>query len=439
MCNKADRRRRPARQLIRALVLSALFLAGATAKATEPLDRIVAVVNDGVVLQSELNERTNRIRDQLREQQTSLPDDEVLRKQVLDRLVMEKIQLQLAERSSIRVDDRLVNANLRRMAEANGLTLDEFRRAMEQDGYSFAEFREEIRTQLIISRLRSQQVENRIQVTDQEIDNELANVAAGGEREQEYLLSHILVAVPEAAGPGEIQAARTKAQSLLDRLQAGENFHELAVAESDGQKALEGGDVGWRKASQIPTLFADAVREMRPGQTSGLIRSASGFHIVKVEDIRGDEKHMVIQTHARHILIKPDALTTAEDARTRLEQLRIRIKGGDDFATLARSHSQDTVSAARGGDLAWVNPGEMVPEFEEVMDALQPGEISEPFESRFGWHLVEILERRDYDSTEEYRRNRAREAIFKRKSIEETAIWLRRLRDESYVEYRLES
>ena len=400
-------------------------------------NRIVAVVNDGVVLQSQLDRRTAQVRRQLEEKDTQLPPDDILRKQVLERLIVEAIQLQLAESSSIRVEDELVNANLRRMAEANNMDLTQFRQALLADGFSYADFREEVRNQLIVARLRAQQVENRIQVSDQEIDNLLTSADSMTDN-REYLLSHILVATPEAASPEQIKAARAKAEDILARLRAGADFQQLAVAESDGQMALEGGNVGWRKAGQLPTLFADVVKSLSKGETSEPVRSASGFHIVRLDDIRGEERHVITQTHARHILIRPDELVSSTDARIRLEQLKSRIEGGDDFETLARAHSQDTVSAARGGDLGWSNPGDMVPQFEEEMSRLAPGEISAPFETRFGWHIVQVLERREHDSTDEFKRAQAREQIRNRKILEETGIWLRRLRDESYVEYRLE-
>ena len=419
-----------------------LFLAGLLVSlpghTEQALNRIVAIVNDGVILQSQLDRRTDQIRQQLRERDTRLPPEEVLRKQVLERLIVEEIQLQLAESMSIRIEDELVNANLRQVAEANGMDLDRFRQVLEAEGYSFAEFREEVRKQLTIARLHAQQVENRIQVSEQEIENLLTSQEQSAD-DREYLLSHILVALPEAASPQQIQEAQARTESILARLRAGEDFRQLAVAESDGQQALEGGSLGWRKAGQLPSLFADLARTLERGEISEPLRSASGFHIVRMDDIRGDqERHVVTQTHARHILLRPDELQSAAAVQNRLTQLRRRIQGGDDFETLARAHSQDAVSAARGGDLGWSNPGDLVPEFEREMERLGPGEVSEPFESRFGWHIVQVLERREKDSTEEFRRAQAREQVRQRKIQEESALWLRRLRDESYVEYRLE-
>jgi peptidyl-prolyl cis-trans isomerase SurA len=419
------------------LALLAGLLLSLPGQSAQALNRIVAVVNEGVVLQSQLDRRTDQIRQQLREQDTRLPPDDVLRKQVLERLVMEEIQLQLAESMSIRIDDELVNANLRQMAEANKMDLTRFRQVLEEEGYSFDEFREEVRKQLTIGRLHAQQVENRIQVNEQEIENLLTSMEQGADGRQ-YLMSHILVALPEGASPQQIQDAQARAEDMLQRLRAGADFRQLAVAESDGQLALEGGSLGWREAGQLPSLFAEVAGTLARGEISEPIRTPSGFHIVRMDDVRGgDERHVVTQTHARHILIRVDELQSAAVVRNRLEQLRRRIEGGDDFDTLARAHSQDAVSAARGGDLGWSNPGDLVPEFEEEMRRLGPGETSPPFESRFGWHIVQVLERRERDSTEEFRRAQAREHVRQRKIQEETATWLRRLRDESYVELRL--
>lgn len=420
------------------LALLAGLLFSLPTQAEQALNRIVAVVNDGVVLQSQLDRRTDQIRQQLLERDTRLPPTDVLRKQVLERLILEEIQLQLAASMNIRIEDELLNANLRQMAEANNLDLAGFRQALEAEGYSFAEFRDEVRKQLIIARLHAQQVENRIQVSEQEIENLLTSQEHGAD-DREYLLSHILVALPEGASPQQIQEAQARTESLLERLRAGEEFSQMAVAESDGQQALEGGSLGWRKASQLPSLFADVARNLERGEISEPIRSASGFHIVRMDDLRGgDERHVITQTHARHILLRPDELQSAAQVENRLVQLRRRIEGGDDFETLARAHSQDAVSAARGGDLGWSNPGDLVPEFEKEMSRLQPGEVSPPFESRFGWHIVQVLERRERDSTEEFRRAEAREQVRQRKIQEESATWMRRMRDESYVEYRLE-
>ena len=417
------------------LLTGLVLLLSANLPLAETLNRVVAVVNDDVILESELSSRETMIVDQLRQQQAQLPSRPSLRKQVLDRLVLENLQLQLAERSGIRVDDETLNSNLRNLAKQNGMTLTEFREVLEKDGFDYAAFREEFRDQIIMNRVRQEMVDKRVQVTEQEVDQLLASAASFNDQDREYRLAHILVSVPEAASPEQVQAARKRAEDILSRLSAGADFEQIAIAESDGQQALSGGDLGWRKTGQLPSFFTNVVGQLERGQVSELIRSPSGFHIVKIMDIRGEERHLIKQTHARHILLRTDALVSEAEADNRLRQLRERIEQGEDFATLARSHSQDPGSASEGGDLGWVTPGEMVPEFEQVMDQLGNGQISEPVQSRFGWHLIQVLARREHDDTAEFRRNRARESIRQRKTDEELEIWLRRLRDESYVEY----
>jgi peptidyl-prolyl cis-trans isomerase SurA len=420
---------------LKSLLTGLVLLLSANTPLAETLNRVVAVVNDDVILESELSSRETMIVEQLRQQQAQLPSRSSLRKQVLDRLVLENLQLQLAERSGIRVDDETLNSNLRNLAKQNGMTLTEFREVLEKDGFDYAAFREEFRDQIIMNRVRQEMVDKRVQVTEQEVDQLLASAASFNDQDREYRLAHILVSVPEAASPEQVQAARKRAEDILARLRAGADFEQTAIAESDGQQALSGGDLGWRRTGQLPSFFTDVVGQLERGQVSELIRSPSGFHIVKIMDIRGEERHLIKQTHARHILLRPDALVSDAEAENRLRQLRERIEHGEDFATLARSHSQDPGSASEGGDLGWVTPGEMVPEFEQAMDQLANGQISEPVQSRFGWHLIQVLERREHDDTAEYRRNRARESIRQRKTDEELEIWLRRLRDESYVEY----
>jgi peptidyl-prolyl cis-trans isomerase SurA len=281
-------------------------------------------------------------------------------------------------------------------------------------------------------------VADQVSVTPQEVDDFLASQKNLGNLNEEYHLSHILITVPEAASPKQVQAARTKAEQVLAKLHTGADFREMAVSYSDGQQALEGGDLGWRKAGQLPTLFSDIVTRMHEGEISDLIRSPSGFHILKLTGRRGEKKHIVRQTHARHILIRTNEVTSDYDARTRLERLRQRLLAGEDFAALAKANSDDRGSASRGGDLGWTNPGDFVPAFAKVMNELAPGAISEPFKSQFGWHIVQVLGRRDYDNTEQYQRARAREALRARKIDERLQQWVRRIRDEAYVEYRLE-
>ncbi|ADE15186.1 SurA domain protein [Nitrosococcus halophilus Nc 4] len=403
------------------------------------LDRIVAVVNEEVVLESELEQMVHTVQEQLVAKGTPLPPDYMLEQQVLERLVMQQLQLQLAARTGIRVGDETLNQALRRIAEDNGLTLSQFRDVLEQDGYNFPSFRENIRRELIISQLHKREVNDRVTVSEAEIDNFLTTQRKRGNQDVQYQLGHVLIAVPEAASPEQLQAARAKGEQLLRQLREGMDFQKAALAYSDGQQALEGGNLGWRKMGQLPTLFVDVVPKLQVGEISELIRSPSGFHIVKLLDRRGEEQQVVTQTHARHILLRTDELTSNRDARLRLGQLRQRALQGDDFSELAQAHSDDKASALKGGDLGWISPGQMIPRFEEVMRSLDPGEISKPFQTQFGWHVVQILNRRQQNMTEEFNRNRARMEIRQRKIEEELENWLRQLRDEAYVEYRLDS
>ncbi len=417
-------------------ILVLLFAANSTAEQT--LNRIVASVNNDVVLESELRNRSEMVISQLQAQQAELPPRSALEKQVLDRLVLENLQLQLAERNGIRIDDEKLNENMRKMAKQNEMSLSEFRAALEQDGYDYVAFREQFRNQITINQVRRQMVENRVEVTQQEVDHLLASAASYNDQDREYHLAHILISTPEAASPEQIQEARKRTDDILARLRAGAEFEQMAIAESDGRQALTGGDLGWRKTGQLPSFFSDVVGQLRVGQISDPIRSPSGFHIVKIVDIRGDQRHVINQTRARHILLQPDTLVSEQEVKSRIAQLRQRLEEGEDFAALARAHSQDPGSGGEGGELGWITPGDMVPEFEQAMDALAIGEISEPVLSRFGWHLIQVQDRRQQDETDDYRRARARESIRQRKTDEQLEIWLRRLRDEAYVEYHLD-
>lgn len=401
-----------------------------------PLDRIVAVVNNEIVLDSELVEMEQTVRQQLRQRNAAIPSSDVLRRQVLERLIMQKLQIQRAEMAGIRVADDALNAAIRQIAENNNLTLRQFRDALESDGYDFAEFRETIREEMIINRLRKSEVEDSIVVSEREVDNFLATQNLQGESEQAYRLQHILVGVPDAPSPEQVQAAEQKLAEIQDLLNQGGDFSEVAAGYSDGQNALEGGELGWRKQAELPTLFASVVPNLAVGEVSEVIRSGSGFHLVKLVEKRSEETHLVKQTKARHILIKTNELVTDEAAENRLRQLRERIMNGEDFAELARAHSEDTGSAIEGGSLGWASPGVMVPEFEEVMNSLAEGEISDVFQSRFGWHLLQVEERREQNMADEFNRNKAREQLKQRKIEEELESWLRAMRDEAYIEYR---
>ncbi|MDO8827983.1 peptidylprolyl isomerase [Methylophaga sp.] len=401
-----------------------------------PLDRIVAVVNNEVVLDSELVEMEQTVRQQLRQRNATIPSSEILRRQVLERIIMQRLQIQRAEMSGIRVTDDALNAAIRQIAESNNLTLRQFRDALESDGYDFAEFRETIREEMVINRLRKSEVEDSIVVSEREVDSFLATQNLQGDSEQAFRLLHILVALPDAPAPEQVQAAEQKLAEIQDLLRQGGDFSEVAAGYSDGQNALEGGDLGWRKQAELPTLFANVVPTLAVGEVSDVIRSGSGFHLVKLAEKRSEETHLVKQTKARHILINTNELVTDEVAQNRLNQLRERIMNGEDFAELARAHSEDTGSAIDGGSLGWASPGVMVPEFEEVMNSLSIGEVSDVFQSRFGWHLVRVDERREQNMADEFNRNKAREQLKQRKIEEDLESWLRAMRDEAYIEYR---
>jgi peptidyl-prolyl cis-trans isomerase SurA len=415
-------------------LLVGLLLANSVLAA--PLDRIVAVVNNEVVLDSELVEMEQTVRQQLRQRNATIPSSEILRRQVLERIIMQRLQIQRAEMSGIRVTDDALNAAIRQIAESNNLTLRQFRDALESDGYDFAEFRETIREEMVINRLRKAEVEDSIVVSEREVDNFLATQNLQGDSEQAFRLLHILVALPDAPAPEQVQAAEQKLAEIQDLLSQGGDFSEVAAGYSDGQNALEGGDLGWRKQAELPTLFASVVPNLAVGEVSDVIRSGSGFHLVKLAEKRSEETHLVKQTKARHILINTNELVTDEVAQNRLNQLRERITNGEDFAELARAHSEDTGSAIDGGSLGWTSPGVMVPEFEEVMNSLGEGEMSEVFQSRFGWHLVRVEERREQNMADEFNRNKAREQLKQRKIEEDLESWLRAMRDEAYIEYR---
>ncbi len=404
----------------------------------ESLDRVVAVVNDDVITELELQSEMQNIKKQLRAQSMSLPPDNVLEKQILERMIVLNIQLQDADRRHIRVDDDTINNTVENIARQNNMTLMQFSQALRGDGIDYAEFRKRIGDEITINRLQQREVANRVTVTEQEVDDFLASQESQGSPNDEYRIAHILVSIPEAATAERIQAAKQKAQKILDELNQGADFAQMAIAQSDGQQALQGGDLGWRKLAQIPSLFAKLVDQMEIGQTSEAIRSPSGFHIIKLMEKRSnDTQHIVNQTKVRHILIKPDLILSSTEAKRRIEQLKQRIEGGEDFAELATSHSADKGSASQGGDLGWVNPGVMVKPFEEAMNALAIGEISDPVQTQFGWHILQVLDRRQFDDTEEYRRNQAREAVRQRKIEPALANWLRRIRDEAFVEVRL--
>lgn len=417
------------------LLLPATQLVAKTA--VIPLDKIIAIVDDSIITQIELDDRVKLITQQLKQRGSRLPSPDTLRKQILERLILEKLQLEMAKKTGIHINDEMVNRVIANIARENRLSMDKFRKVLAKDGYKFSEFRENIRREVTISRLRKIRVENKINISEQEIDNFLNQSGNGKSSAKEYRLSHILIATPEAATPEQITAAEKKAKKVLADLQKGADFSQKAIAVSNDELALKGGDLGWRKTAQLPTFLTSVVSKMRKNEIKGPLRSASGFHIIKLQDTRGNnKKHMVKQTMARHILIRPTQVLTREEARLRLSGILQRIKNGEDFASLARATSDDKAAAAEGGSLGWVSPGSMVPAFEEEMNKLKPGEISKPFMTQFGWHIVQVMSRRSHDNTQQFQRSQAIKLIRKRKTEEAIQDWLRRLRAEAYVDYR---
>ena len=417
------------------LLLSATQLAAKTS--VVPLDKIIAIVNDNIITQVELTERVQLISKQIKQQGGRLPSADTLQKQVLERLILEKLQLEMAVKTGIRINDEMVNRVIGNIARENRLSMSQFRGVLKKDGFKFSEFRENIRREVTISRLRKMRVENKVNISEQEIDNFLSQTLKGQSASDEYHLSQIMIAIPEAATPTQIDVAKEKAQKVFDELKKGADFSQKAIAVSNDELALKGGDLGWRKTAQLPTRYISIVPKMRKNDIKGPIRSSNGFHIIKLKNKRNQsKKHMVKQTMARHILIRPTQVLSQDDARSRLKGIRQRIINGDDFASLARASSDDKAAAAEGGSLGWVSPGMMVPAFEEEMNKLKPGEISKPFLTQFGWHIVQVMSRRKHDNTSQFQRSQAIKLIRKRKTEEAVQDWLRRLRAEAYVDYR---
>ena len=403
------------------------------------VDRIVAVVGKEVVTLSELSERREFAERQLRRQGTPLPERALLERQILDRLILDKAQLQMARDNGIRVEEVQLDRALERIAEGNNMTLSAFRQTLEKDGVPFERFRDEVRQQILMQRLREREVDDRIEVSDAEIDQFLSESKSGSGTRSEYNLAHVLVRLPDQASPEQIDTARKKAEQARADAAAGVDFAKVAASYSDSPDALKGGSMGWRSEDRLPEIFAGAVKGMKAGEVSAVLRSPGGFHVVKLLDRRGAEEGAPVQqTRARHILVRTSEVVSESDAQRRLADLRERIvTGGADFGELARLHSADG-SASRGGDLDWVLPGDTVPDFERVMNSLKPGEVSQPVKTPFGWHLIQVTERRAAGLTPERRRMQARAALKERKADDAYQDWLRLLRDRTYVEMRLE-
>lgn len=416
-----------------------LAVSGVASAAEQPLDRIVAVVNDDAIMASELADRVAQARSQLAQRNIDQPPDSVLRQQVLDRMVLEQIQLQMAKKANLTVDDTELNRAVRSVARNNGMSLDQFAEALKKDGLTLADVRDQVRRQMLIRQLQERRVASQVKISDQEVDRTLAQ--QGADANVRYHLGHILVALPQSPSPDQVRQAQQQAEALHQRLQDGADFAELAAAKSDGANALQGGDLGWRSGAELPTVFADVVPTLAVGDVSQPLRSPSGFHLVKLLERKGgqDQQPKLVQEQKiRHILIQTNPNRDADQARRLAEKARARIMGGEDFASVAQQVSDDRGSALNGGELGWVRPGQMVPAFEDAANRLAVGEISQPVRSRYGYHIIQVENRRQRDVSDEARRDKVRQTLFQRKVNDELEAWQQQIRAEAYVDERLD-
>ena len=403
----------------------------------EMLDRIAAIVNDGLVLKSELDAQMDAVTKRLQEQKVELPSQSVLKQQVLDRLILQEIQAQHAKRVGLTVSDEQLNSALQEIAGRNKIPFDQLPTALAAQGVDYKQYRESMRRELTLNTLRQRDVISHINVTPHELEQFLTRQQTAAAND-EFSVSHILLSLPEAATPQQLDEITHKAQDLAARASKGEDFAQLAIANSNSQTALDGGQLGWKKGNQLPQFILDLVVKMKPGEVSSPVRTPSGFHIVKLNERRGGEAKVIVnQIHVRHILMKTNEIDDDETVRQKLGKLRERILSGEDFAGLASTNSADPGSAPDGGDLGWTGPGTFVPEFDKAIADLKVNEITPPFKTRYGWHIVQMLGTRTYDSTDDVRRQRAFAAIRESKADEETELWLRRLRDEAFVEIKM--
>ncbi len=402
-----------------------------------PLDHIVAVVNEDVVMSSELEERVKEIYLRLKDSGTEIPPQNVLVPQVLERLILEQLQLSRGQRAGVHISDEELNQAIERMAKSRNLSMDEMMEHAHQSGVSLNKLREQLRNEMTIKRVQDGFVNRRINISEQEIDNFLKSEEGEKWSSPDVNLGHIILALSSGAPRDEVAAVEQKARDLYEQLQSGTDFKSLAIANSAGPNALKGGDLGWRKTAQLPSIFITAVEKLSPGENSVPIRSDAGYHLLKLYDRRGGGEKIVVQHHARHILIKPNEIRTEEETKAMLEGIRADIINGADFAELAKENSEDIASSLAGGDVGWSLPGQFVPEFEDVMAKLSLNEISEPFRSQFGWHILQVTERRQQDFSEDLRRQQAESILRHRKYEEELQIWLQEIRDEAFVEIKL--
>lgn len=421
------------------LISSVLSTSANAATDIVKLDRIVAIVDKNAITEQELEAKVRTVSEQFTKQGKQLPQERILRKQILERLIVDSIQLQLAAERGIKVNEVQLEKTIERIAEQNQMGVEEFRAALANDGISYTAFREDMRNEITIARLKESEINNRINISEGEVDNYLTTQENSKDgKQEEFELSQILIRTPEESSPKDIEAAQVKVEEVLAELNKGESFEKVSASFSDAPNALEGGNMGWRSSSQIPPTFLALLKEMSVGQASKPIRSPNGFHIIKINNKRSADSTLIVeQTHARHILIKLNEVVSEQEAKQKMDGLKERLDNGADFAELAQQYSEDG-SANSGGDLGWVNPGDTVPEFEAAMNALAPEEISQPVRSPFGWHIIQVLERRKQDMTDQAARIQARKEIFSRKVEEAYEDWIHELRDRAFVELRLE-
>ena len=410
------------------------LLAFSHAAYSEPLERIVAVVEDDVILEQEFRNEVMAIVQKLQSSNTPLPPDYVIKKQVLEKMIVERLQRHLAEKAGINISEEMLTNSAAEIAQRNNMTLEQFKGELQRQGMSYQAFLENMKNEIVINQVRGKEIGERIKVTDREIEHFIETEDKAGDGMGQYHLGHILIAVKEGASAEVIKKAINKAEQLVRDLRSGQDFTKAAMSVSDDDNALKGGDLGWRSKNDVPSIFVDVVSKMKAGEISDPIRSPSGFHIIKMLEMKGVGTQMITKSRVRHILIKTNELVDDAEAQKRLLALKQRIADGDDFATLARAHSDDKGSALKGGSLDWVGPDDLVKPFQEAMDKLAINEVSDPVQTQFGWHIIQVLERENKDNTSDFKKNQIKDIIRKRKIEEETELWLRRLRDESYVE-----
>ena len=420
------------------IVAALLSLVGSMAlAAVEPIDRVAAVVEDDIIMESEVKKRTADVLTNIKKQNMQVPPEDILQREVMEQLILESLQLQLGARAGVRVSDTELNQTMTRLAQQNGLSLEEFQMALAREGMSYREMREQVRNEMITKRVREGRVGSRIQITDQEVQNYLKSESGKQDMEAQYALGHILIKVPESATDAEAETLQRKAETLQSEIAQGADFEALAKLHSAGPEAANGGIMGIRRESQLPSLFLDVAQTLEIDQISQPFRSPNGFHLLKLFNKRGGDRIMVEQTRVRHILLKTSEIRDDEQAKQELIELKSNIENGADFGDLARKHSDDTGTMSDGGNLGWMNARDLVPGFRNVMLTAEPNVISEPFQSRFGWHILEVLERRDHNMADNVKLRMARDAIFRRKFDEELEIWLQEARTDAYVDIKL--